>query len=88
MKKYKSIALMVADLKNGNIPADVVSPGAAASLIGITRQSVQNRLYDSESLEAWSAEGIILISSKSIQEAIRKKRNIPETQGELNVSTQ
>jgi len=88
MKKYKTLALLVADLKKGVIPADVVSPGAAANLLGVTRQAINDRLHVSKSLEAWSAEGVVLISVQSLKDAQRKKRNIPESQGELNVSTQ
>lgn len=84
MKKYKTLQLLIADIKSNKIPANVVSPGAAASMLGISRQAVQDRLYLSESLEAWSADGVVLISVDSIKDAFNKKNNIPESQGVLH----
>lgn len=79
---------MVADMKSGVIPADVISPGAAAAILGVTRAAISNRLHGGDSLEAWKSEGVILISTRSVKAVQRKKLNIPESQGELNVSTQ
>lgn len=83
MKKYKTLELLVEDIKANKIPANVVSPGAAASMLNVSRQAIQDRLYKSQTLEAWSAEGVILISVDSIKEAYKKKNNIPESQGVL-----
>lgn len=88
MKNYSRIALMVADMKKGVIPEDVVSPGAAAQMLGVGRSAISNRLHGGDSLEAWQAEGVILISARSVKAAQKKKQNIPDSQGELNVSTQ
>lgn len=85
MKKYATLDLLVEDLKSGVIPSGVVSPGGAASALGITRQAVHQRLH-SGSLQGWAAEGVILIDVDSLTEAVKKKRGIPESQGELNVS--
>lgn len=84
MKKYKSLELLVQDIKDNKIPANVVSPGAAANMLGISRQAVQERIYKSQTLEAWAAEGVILVSVESIKDAYRKKNNIPEGQGVLH----
>jgi len=87
MKKFKTIGALVRAMKDGEIPEDVVSPGAAASAIGVTRQAIYDRLHNTESLEGWAAEGVILISARSVKAAVKKKRGIPEGQGELNVTT-
>ena len=83
MKHYKRLSLMVEDLKSGKIPAQVVSPGAAAAVLGLTRQAVWNRCNITNSLEAWGAEGVVFISEASIRKARKKKLNIPDSQREL-----
>lgn len=85
MKKYRRLSALVEAIQKGEIPNDVVSPGAAARSLGITRQGVHNRLKCG-TLEAWSAEGVILISEKSIKQAVKKKRGISDKQGELDVA--
>ena len=74
MKTYKTVSKMVEAMKSGEIPVDVVSPGAAAQMLGVTRQAINDRLHNGRSLEAWSSEGVILISTKSIKLALEKKR--------------
>lgn len=86
MKKFKTIGQMVQAMKSGEIPENVVSPGAAAQALGITRQSVHSRLLR-ETLTGWSAEGVILIDARSLKSEVNKKFNIPAGQGELNVTT-
>lgn len=81
MKKYKNLDALVEALKSGEIP-DSVSPGGAVQLMGVTRSAISQRC-SSGSLEAWTAEGIILISKRSIKAAMKKKRGIPDSQGEL-----
>ncbi|MGO8754500.1 MAG: hypothetical protein ACLQHK_04650 [Gallionellaceae bacterium] len=76
MKTYKSLSRMAEAIKSGEIPSDVVSPGGAAQMLGVTRQAINDRLHYSESLEAWSAEGVILISVKSIKLAKKKQRGV------------
>lgn len=85
MKKYRTLALLVEDLKKGVIPSSVISPGAAASILGVTRQAIHNRIKTG-SFPSWTAEGVILIDADAVNDASRKKRGIPEGQGELNVS--
>lgn len=74
MKTYKTVSEMVEAMKSDEIPSDVVSPGAAAAMLGVTRQAINDRLHNGNSLEAWSAEGTVLISVKSIKMALKKKR--------------
>lgn len=82
MKTYKTISEMVEAMKSDEIPADVVSPGAAAAMLGVTRQAINDRLHNGNSLEAWGAEGTILISVKSIKLALKKKQRASDKQGD------
>lgn len=82
MKTYKKLGLLVEAMTRGEIPADSVSPGAASQMMGVTRSAISQRVH-SGSLEAWTSEGIILISTRSIKAALKKKQGIPESQGEL-----
>jgi hypothetical protein len=82
VKTYKTVAKLVEAMKSDEIPEGVVSPGAAAAMLGVTRQAINDRLHNSESLEAWGAEGVILISVKSIKLAQKKKRHISDNKGE------
>ncbi|MBI2286379.1 MAG: hypothetical protein HYU79_02770 [Nitrosomonadales bacterium] len=82
MKTYKTISGMVEAMKSDEIPADVVSPGAAAAMLGVTRQAINDRLHNGKSLEAWSAEGTILISVRSIKMALKKRQHIFNKQGD------
>ncbi len=43
-------------------------------MLGVTRQAINDRLHNGNSLDAWGAEGYILISVESIQRALEKKR--------------
>jgi hypothetical protein len=81
MKTYKTVAKLVEAMKSDEIPEDVVSPGAAAAMLGVTRQAINDRLHYSESLEAWSAEGVILISVRSIKAALKKKQEESSNKG-------
>lgn len=86
MKRYRTVAAMVRAIQDGQIPSNVVSPGAAAAALGITRQAVHSRLNNG-TLRAWAAEGVVLIDARHLKAAVLQKRGISETQGELNVST-
>lgn len=85
MKRYRTVAQLAEAMKRDEIPANVVSPGAVAAALGITRQSVHDRLKHN-SLDAWCAEGVILIDARSLKAAVKKKRGIPGSQGKLNVT--
>jgi hypothetical protein len=86
MKRYRTLAAMMRAMQDGEIPANVVSPGGAANALGITRQAVHSRINNG-TLRAWGAEGYILIDARELRAAVLRKRGIPATQGELNVST-
>lgn len=72
--KFDSLAEMVEAMKREEIPSDVVSPGRAAAMLGVTRQAVNDRLYHSNTLDAWTAEGYLLISEDSINKALLSSR--------------
>lgn len=86
MKRFRTVAAMMRAVQDGEIPANVVSPGAAGAALGISRSAVHQRL-NCGSLRAWYAEGVILIDARHLKAAVLQKRGIPSTQGELNVST-
>lgn len=87
MKKFRTMREMVQAMKDDEIPANVVSPGAAAAALGISRQSVHLRLLRG-TLMGWSAEGVVLIDAQALKAAVKQKRGIPETQGELDVTVE
>ena len=73
MKTYKSLSELLAAVESQEIPIEVVSPGGAAGMLGVSRQAINDRLYHGNSLEAWGAEGYILISIESVKLALEKK---------------
>ena len=73
MKTYKSLSELIAAVESREIPVDVVSPGGAAKMLGVSRQAINDRLYNGNSLEAWGTEGYILISTDSVKLALKKK---------------
>lgn len=73
MKLYETIAELMQDVASGEIPEELVSPGGAARMLGVTRQAINDRIHKSKSLEAWGAEGVVLISVRSIEAARQKK---------------
>lgn len=79
MKTYKTVSEMAEALVSGEIPTDVVSPGYAAQLLGVTRQAINDRIHKSKTLEAWGAEGNVLISIRSINAVLEKRK--AENQG-------
>ena len=87
VKRYKTVAQMGAALAAGEIPESILSPGGAAAALGVTRQAVYDRIKRG-TLRAWWAEGgYVLIDARDVRSAVRRKRGIAESQGELNVST-
>ncbi len=82
MKIYKTISELVEAMKSEDIPSDVVSPGGAAAMLGVTRQAINDRLHNGNSLEAWGAEGVILISCRSIKLARKKKQLASDKEGD------
>lgn len=74
MKTYKTVGELAEAMISGEIPADVVSPGYAAQLLGVSRQAINDRIHKSKSLEAWGAEGTVLISTSSINAVLEKRK--------------
>lgn len=81
--KYKTLAELVLALKDGAIPVDVVSPGRAAQLMGVTRQAI-NYFIGIGSLDVWRAEGVILIGVESVTKLQRKRMDIPDSQQDFS----
>jgi len=75
MKNFKSVSELANAIASGEIPSEVVSPGHAAALLGVTRQAINDRIHRSKSLDAWGAEGTVLISMRSIEEALLKRES-------------
>lgn len=82
MHKYRTVSEMVEAMKRDEIPAHVVSPGAAAAALGITRQSLHG-LLKRDSLPAWGAEGMILVDADAVQARCRDKAGVSPGQGAL-----
>lgn len=87
-KRYRTIGAMAAALRDGEIPASVLSPGGAADALGVTRQAIHDRIKRG-TLRAWlTDDGYILVDAREVRSEAKKKQGIAETQGELlNVST-
>ena len=84
MKHFKTLDDMVQAIKRDELPKHVISPGAAAAALGITRQSVHD-LCKRGTLPCWYAERVILIDGNAVKRRARDSRGISETQGELHV---
>lgn len=84
MKHFKTLDEMVQAIKRDELPKHVISPGGAASALGITRQSVHD-LCKRGTLPCWYAERVILIDGNAVKRRALELRGIPETQGELHV---
>lgn len=82
MQKFKKIADLARAIQEGQIPADVVSPGAAAVMLGVHRQTLHDKLNKGV-IECYKAEGVVLVSAASIKAYLDRKKGVPETQGEL-----
>lgn len=82
MHKFKRVSDMVEAMKRDEIPSNVVSPGAAAAALGITRQSL-HALLKRGSLPAWWAEGMILVDADAVQARCRDKAGVSPGQGAL-----
>lgn len=85
--QYKTLRALIEAVRAGQVPVDVLTPVEVAKLLGVSRQAVYNRCYVSRTLEAWIWKGVVFISKRSVEEALRKKRKVSDAQGELNVTT-
>jgi hypothetical protein len=86
MKRYRRVADLVAAIQRGEVPKNVISTGAAAAVLGVTRQAVTD-LYKRGVLPAWGAERVVLIDGAAVQARVKQKRGIPAEQGDLYAST-
>jgi hypothetical protein len=82
MKRFKTLDQMVEAIKRDELPKHIISPGAAAAVLGITRQGIHD-LCKRDSLPCWYAERVILIDGDAVQARSEKMRGIPESQGDL-----
>ena len=81
-KRYRSLHSLAGALASGEIPANVVSPGAAAASMGTTRQAVHQQIHRG-TLRAWVSEGVVLVDGAQVRRKARAMRGIPDSQGEL-----
>lgn len=82
MKRYRRIADLLAAFERGEVPKNVISPGAAGAVLGVSRQAVHD-LCKRGVLPAWAAERYILIDSKAVRDRAKARRGIPAEQGDL-----
>lgn len=82
MKRFRTINSMVAAIRRDELPKNLISPGAAAAALGITRQSVHELCHRGK-LPSWYAERVILIDANAVQARALKARGVSETQGDL-----
>ncbi len=82
MKRYRTISDMLAAFERGEIPRNVISPGAVAAALGITRQSV-HELCKRGTLPAWYAERYVFVDAAAVRARALKTRGVPETQGDF-----
>lgn len=82
MKHFKTVDELAEAIKRDELPAHVISPGAAAAALGITRQAIHD-LCKRDKLPCWAAERFILIDGAAVQARALKMRGVPDTQGDL-----
>ncbi len=82
MKRFRTVADLIEAIKRGELPRNVISPGAAAAVLGITRQGVRD-LCVRDVLPAWYSERVILIDGDAVQARALKSRGVPDSQGDL-----
>lgn len=82
MKHFKTLDEMVKAIKRDELPKHVISPGAAAAVLGITRQGVHDHCKRG-TLPCWYAERVILIDGNAVQKMADDRRGVHESQGDL-----
>jgi hypothetical protein len=70
VKKFKTKDQLVKAFASGEIPKNVLSPGGAATVLGVSRQAIHQRIKRG-TLNAWTAEGIILVDPRTFWERLR-----------------
>jgi hypothetical protein len=79
MKTFESVRRMAEAIAAGEVPTDVVSPGQAAEVLGVTRQAVHQRLMRG-TLRGWAADGVVLIELDDVRQARREKRALQKVE--------
>lgn len=82
MKHFKTLDEMVEAIKRDELPQHIVSPGAAAAALDVTRQAIHD-MCKRGTLPCWQAERVILIDGDAVQARCLKARGVPEGQGDL-----
>lgn len=82
MKHFRTLDEMVEAIKRDELPQNIVSPGAAAAALDVTRQAIHD-LCKRGTLPCWQAERVILIDGDAVQARCLKARGVPEGQGDL-----
>lgn len=67
-RTFETLPELVDAIKNGEIPREVMSPGGAASKLGVTRQAIHDRIRRG-SLRAWTAPGVIFVYVSDVRAA-------------------
>lgn len=80
MKKFKTKDQLLKAIEAGEIPTKVLSPGGVASALGISRQAVHQRIKRG-TLNAWTAEGIILVDPRTFWDRLRDLGASNDTDG-------
>lgn len=82
MKVYKTLDEMVEAIKRNELPQHIVSPGAAAAALDVTRQTIHD-FCRRGTLPCWRAERVILIDGGAVQARCLKSRGVPEGQWDM-----
>ena len=85
MRHFKTLDELVEAIKLDEIPSNVVSPGHACAVLGITRQTLHD-LLKRDKLPSWSSERVILVDADAVQARALRMRGVPESQGDLYAS--
>ena len=72
-KTFETLPELVDAICAGEIPREVMSPGGAASKLGVTRQAIHDRMKRG-TLRAWTAPGVILIDVSDVRSVWRANR--------------
>lgn len=74
MKTFPSVQRLAEAIASGEIPTQLVSPGGAAVVLGITRQAVHQRVRRGTLRAYGTGDGVVLIDVRDLKLAKREKR--------------